>query len=209
MNTEASDGLVIFLHGVGGSGRDMLGLAEGWRPSLGGVSFAAPDGPLGFDRGPGRQWFSISGVTDENRPGRIAAARDAFDVTVRTELARHGFADRLDRVVLAGFSQGAMLALDAVMSGRWPVAGAISFSGRLASPTPLHPSLSTKVLLLGGSADAIVPPVETERAAELMRSMGMDVRRHVFQGLGHSVSAEEADLARDFAVTVLKPDRDA
>lgn len=187
----------------------MLALAESWRSSLAGVSFAAPDGPLGFDRGPGRQWFSISGVTDENRPGRIAAARDAFDTTLRAEVNRHGFADRLNRVMLVGFSQGAMLALDAVMSGRWPVAGAISFSGRLASPAPLHPSSSTKVLLLHGSTDAIVPAVETDRAAELMRSLGMDVRSRVFPGLGHSISAEGANLALNFAASVLRTDHDA
>ena len=47
-----ADALVILLHGVGGDGQNMLGLAEAWRPSLESIAFTAPDGPFAFDHGP-------------------------------------------------------------------------------------------------------------------------------------------------------------
>lgn len=203
--STSPDGLVVLLHGVGSNGRDMLGLAEAWRPSLPNVAFVAPDGPFAFDQGAGRQWFSIAGVTPEDRPARIAAARSAFDEVLSSELDRSGFGDRLDRVVLVGFSQGSMMVLDAIASGRWPVAAAVSISGRLASPTPYSPSTATKILLLHGSADPIVPSAETTRAEEVLRAEGLDVTSRIFPGLGHTVSAEGATLTRDFITAALKP----
>jgi len=203
--STSPDGLVVLLHGVGSNGRDMLDLAEAWRPSLPNVSFVAPDGPFAFDQGPGRQWFSIAGVVPENRPARIAAARSAFDEVLSSELDRCGFGDRLDRVVLVGFSQGSMMVLDAIASGRWPVAAAVSISGRLASPTPYSPSVATKILLLHGSADPVVPSGETTRAEEVLRAEGLDVTSRIFPGLGHTVSAEGATIARGFISAALKP----
>ncbi|PZO79267.1 MAG: phospholipase [Mesorhizobium amorphae] len=205
-SSPSAHGLVVLLHGVGSNGEDMLSLARSWRSSLPDVRFAALDAPFAFDQGgTGCQWFSVAGISPENRPARIAAARPAFDAVMGAELARLGFTDRLDRVVLVGFSQGAMMALDAAASGRWPVAGVVAISGRLASPPPLSPSAGAKVLLLHGSADPVVPSWETARAEAILQAEGFDVRSRIFPGLGHTVSAEGAALTRDFIATVLAP----
>ncbi|MGF9764617.1 dienelactone hydrolase family protein [Microvirga sp. 0TCS3.31] len=199
MHTRSNpDALVIFLHGVGSNGQDMMALADTWRPSLPGIAFAAPDAPFAFEHGPGRQWFSIAGVTDQNRPQRIAAARPAFDQVIRMELERHGFVDRLDRVVLVGFSQGSMMLLDAVVSGRWPVAAGVAFAGRLASPPPFEPAHGTRLLLLHGSADGVVPAMEMSQAHAALHAYGLDVDSRLFPGLGHTISPEGAALARAF-----------
>lgn len=71
-----SEGLVVFLHGVGSSGAMFAALAEQWAEQKPGLTLVAPDAPFAFDRGgPGRQWFSVSGVTPANRAGRIVQAR--------------------------------------------------------------------------------------------------------------------------------------
>jgi phospholipase/carboxylesterase len=198
-----ANALVILLHGVGSDGQNMMALADAWRPSLSGAAFAAPDGPFAFEHGPGRQWFSIAGVTDENRPTRIAAARPAFDQVIRTQLEQHGFEDHLDRVVLVGFSQGSMMLLDAVVSGRWPVAAGVAFSGRLASPPPFEPSYGTRLLLLHGAADSVVPATEMGQARAALRAYGLDVDCQLFPGLGHTISAEGAAMAQAFIVASL------
>lgn len=204
MNLRARAGaLIILLHGVGSTGQNMMALAEAWRPSLPGTVFAAPDGPVAFEHGPGRQWFSIAGVTDENRPQRIAAARPAFDQVIRTQLERHGFEDRLDHVVLVGFSQGSMMLLDAVVSGRWPVAAGVAFSGRLASPPPFEPSHGTRLLLLHGEADGVVPAGETVQARATLHAYGLDVESRLLPGLGHTISPEGAATAQAFIAASL------
>lgn len=130
--------LVILLHGVGSRGADMAGLQPLLAAALPGAAFAAPDAPEPFSGGgTGRQWFSVAGISDESRPTRVARGRAGFDATLREIIDRHGLAADLDRVALVGFSQGAIMALDAVATERWPVAGVVAFSGRLAGPAPL------------------------------------------------------------------------
>ena len=80
--------LVIFLHGVNANGADLAPLGNLWRGSLPQTYFAAPDAP--FSSGYGYEWFSLDGVTPENRPGRVAAARQAFDKVLRKILSAHG-----------------------------------------------------------------------------------------------------------------------
>ncbi|MDT8870818.1 hypothetical protein RAA17_05855 [Komagataeibacter rhaeticus] len=66
--------------------------------------------------------------------GTDRSCAGGFDDTLQSCISEAGFENRLDRVVLVGFSQGSIMALDAAISGRWPVAGVAAFSGRLASP---------------------------------------------------------------------------
>jgi phospholipase/carboxylesterase len=203
MPNPATDSLVILLHGVGSSGADIAGLADVLAPSLPAATFAAPNGPDPSSFGAGYQWFSVAGVTEENRPGRIVAARTAFDATINAIIAERGFADRLDRVAFVGFSQGTIMALDAIASGRWPVAGIVGFSGRLASPEPLSPSAGTAVLLVHGDADRVIPMSETQAAEATLTRLGLAVESHILDGVGHTITAEGAALAARFLARLL------
>jgi len=191
--------LVIFLHGVGSNGADLAPLGQAWRALLPETEFASPDAPEPFDRGgSGRQWFSVSGVTEANRPDRIAEAREAFDRVLSGLIAEAGLTDRVDRVALVGFSQGSIMALDALASGRWPVGAVVAFAGRLASPEPITPSTGTRALLLHGGADPIMPVSETASAEARLTDAGVSVERHVFPGVGHSISADGMAVAGSF-----------
>jgi len=191
-------GLVILLHGVGSNGDDLAGLGRHWAAQLPGVSFASPDAPFHFEHGAGYQWFSLAGITAENRPARVADARDAFDRELTSILEQHQMLDRLDRVVLVGFSQGSIMALDTLVSGRWPVAGIVAFSGRLSSPLPYSPALNTPVLLIHGIADGVIPVAESEVAAERLRELGVQVSSDFEPGTGHTISARGAQRAAAF-----------
>ncbi|MCH4091456.1 alpha/beta hydrolase [Acetobacter sp.] len=202
-----SDGLVIFLHGVGSQGASFSPLLTQWRTDLPVVALTAPDAPFPFDLAPnGRQWFSVKGVTEANRAERIVAARQAFDETLRACVTEAGFEDRLDRVALVGFSQGSIMALDAVVSGRWPVAGVVAFSGRLASPAPYTPARQTRILLIHGDADPIMPVQEASKAAEILTSIGMSVTCDILPGVDHTLTASGVAQALSFVKTVLLAD---
>ena len=193
-----SKGLVILLHGVGSSGDDLAGLGDYWAPALPGVSFASPNAPYHFEHGAGWQWFSLSGITPENRPDRVAAARVAFDQQLQAILEQHQMSDSLDKVVLVGFSQGSIMALDALVSGRWPVAGMVAFSGRLSSPQPFAPALNTPVLLLHGMADDVIPVQEGQAAEQRLRAAGVQVTSQFEPGIGHTFSEQGAQRAVEF-----------
>jgi phospholipase/carboxylesterase len=202
-----NDSLVVFLHGVGASGADLARLAEPLSAFLPSTAFVAPDAPARFDGGGlGRQWFSIAGVSLDNRQQRVEQAREAFNRIVSAALAERGFASRLDRVALFGFSQGSMMALDAVASGRWPVAAVVASSGRLpGAADPLSAAAATAVLLLHGEADAMVPAEESRRAATRLKAAGFTVEARFFARLGHSISGEGVEAAGAFLARALRP----
>lgn len=200
---DTADSLIILLHGVGSSGSNMMALADSWREALPRSVFAAPDAPIVFDQGAGRQWFSVSGVTEQSRAQRIEAARPAFDRVIHTEIKKHGFTDRLSRVALVGFSQGSMMLLDAVANGRWPVAAAVAFAGRLATHPPFAPASPTRLLLVHGAADPVVPVSEMERARASLAALGFAIESRLFSNVGHMIAPEAASAAAEFIQTVL------
>src|SRR5690606_8078115 len=83
--------LFILLHGVGGTPQDMQPLAQALRAAFPQAAILAPAGFEPYDgAAAGRQWFSVSGVTDDNRPERVARAMPALVDYVRGAQARFG-----------------------------------------------------------------------------------------------------------------------
>jgi phospholipase/carboxylesterase len=196
------DRLLILLHGVGAHGSSIRWMADhlGLFPS---VAIEAPDAPDRFDQspaGPGRQWFSVTGVTPQNRAVRIAAARDGFDATLRGIVQRHGLTHDLGRVALLGFSQGSIMALDAVATGRWPVGLVLAFSGRLGTPAP-HLPLNMPVLIAHGSADPVIPVAEAATAHQALAGSELVID----QGVGHAPGPLGVAAAARLATTWAQP----
>lgn len=183
-----SKNLVVLLHGVGSRGSDLRGVAERWQQAMPQVSIALPDGPSAFDMGPGFQWFSVSGVTEENRPARILTARQAFDTRLADVFRQQDINPDTDRVILAGFSQGAIMAMDALIRGVYPLAGVVAFSGRLASPLPLQPHEGSAALLIHGKADPVISWQESQKAAEALSAAGVQVELSIEEYVPHTIN---------------------
>jgi phospholipase/carboxylesterase len=186
--------LVIFLHGLRGSGSVMAPFGTSWQKILGATKFVSPDAPFRH-RGGGREWFDVNDQV--LRPDRIAGARQAFDDLVGAIVEREGFENDLDKVAFVGVSQGAIMGLDAVASGRWKVGAVVSFAGLLPLP-PAASARETAVLLLHGGADQRIPATASVAAANQLKSAGFDVTLEVVPGVGHTISSEEAAKALRF-----------
>jgi phospholipase/carboxylesterase len=188
------DHLVIFLHGIGASGAELMPLASSWRSLLPNARFAAPDAPMHHRYG--HQWFSMEGNPLDS--ARIRTAREAFDVLIGDVVRREGFADALDRVAFVGVSQGAIVALDAVASGRWNVGALVSFAG-LLPPEPISAvSKSAQILLVHGKDDRTIPSMASSIAAANLRTAGFKVEVVVEPGVGHTISTTGAQRALAF-----------
>ncbi|MBP2170257.1 phospholipase/carboxylesterase [Erwinia toletana] len=190
--------IVILLHGVGSRGDDLRGVAQLWSQDIPGVIVATPNGPQQFDMGVGYQWFSVNGVTDQSRPARILAARNAFDATLQGILAQHQLSASEDNIMLAGFSQGAIMALDMLVSNRLPLAGVVAFSGRLASPVPYQPADNAALLLVHGQDDPVIGWHESEKAAQQLSALGVAVESAFEAGVPHTITASGARKAAEF-----------
>ncbi|MBB4196903.1 hypothetical protein CCR94_10410 [Rhodoblastus sphagnicola] len=180
--------LIILLHGVHADGANLLPLKDFLLAELAGVDVVAPDAP--FPTPLGFQWFSLDGVTPENRPGRIVAARAAFDALLKPLIAGR-------KTALFGFSQGGMMALDLLVTGRWPVAAVAGFSTRLASPPPFTP-VRAPALLVHGDDDSVIPASEGVEAGAALRALGLSVETHVLPGVDHCITPEGMRLAAEF-----------
>jgi phospholipase/carboxylesterase len=190
----ASRSLVVFLHGIGASGAQLMPLASSWRAGLPDTRFVAPDAP--FAQRYGHEWFSVDGA--QLQPGRIQAIREAFDKVIGDVVIREGFEDAHDRIALVGVSQGAIVALDAVASGRWKVGALVSFAG-LLPPTPVSSkSNDTAILLVHGKDDRTIPSMASSLAAAQLRTAGFKVEVNIEPGVGHTISTSGAQKAFAF-----------
>ncbi|HAU5565293.1 TPA: phospholipase [Serratia fonticola] len=196
--------LVIFLHGVGSNGDDLAGLGQHWASLLPDVAFASPNAPYPFEHAMGYQWFSLTGITPENRPARVLQARAAFDETLQQLMAQHGMADAWDKVILVGFSQGSIMALDALASGRYPLAGVVAFSGRLSFEGALTPNPQTPALLIHGKVDDVIPFSESESAVARLQAAGVTVEARYEAATGHTISSQGAMQAAAFIAQCLQ-----
>ncbi len=158
--------LLLLFHGVGSSAEDLAPLGQALaarRPRAWVVSVRSPHRS---DFGQGWQWFSVQGVTEANRPGRVAAAMAAFRQVVNSWQARSGVSAA--RTTLIGFSQGAIMALESTQHPGSAVASrVIAIAGRFAQRPQVAPA-GTLVNLMHGQEDSVMPV--GSRLADPLRS---------------------------------------
>jgi phospholipase/carboxylesterase len=185
--TGSPELMYLLFHGVGATAAHMAPLAEvlaAEYPQAAVLCLDAPDACDAVPGATGRQWFSVAGVDEANRPQRVAAALPGFIAQVRSLQAR--FAIGWERTALAGFSQGAIMALEAVQAEPHLAGRVLAFGGRHAR-APVHAPHDTTVHLLHGLADRVVPPGPVIDAAERLVALGGDVTADVLPGIGHEL----------------------
>ena len=193
--------LIILLHGVGHTPAAMAPLAERIASRLPDATIAAPPAACPYDLAErGHQWFSVDGITEENRPARIRAALPAFVETVRSLQRAHG-ATPAD-TVLAGFSQGAIMAL-AACTDTWLARHVVAIAGRFA-PLPDAWELRTKVSLVHGTMDGTVPADHSRRAAACLAGLGADVHLDLVPRGVHMLAPAIVDAAIEAVMRPLR-----
>ncbi|PRZ47917.1 alpha/beta hydrolase [Tritonibacter scottomollicae] len=194
---------VVFLHGYGANGADLLGLADPLAEHLPDTLFVAPDAPEACAGAPmGFQWFPIpwiDGSSEEESMRGMSAAVDDLNAFLDAFMVDEDLLP--EQVVLLGFSQGTMMALHVAPRREDPVAGIVAFSGRLLSPDTFSDEVVSRmpVLLVHGDEDDVVPPQSLPQAAEALQEAGFqDVFAHVMKGTGHGIAPDGLSVALAF-----------
>ena len=124
---------MIFCHGYGSNGDDLIGLAPMLAKALPNTAFASPDAPQAVPGYPsGFQWFPISQLDPALMASGVRQAAGALDRFIDAELRRHELPARA--CALVGFSQGTMMALHVGLRRPEPLAAIVGFSGLLTRP---------------------------------------------------------------------------
>ena len=200
--TGKATSVVVFVHGYGADGGDLLGLADPLAPHLPGTAFHAPDAPERCSGNPfGFQWFPIpwlDGSSEAEAAAGLQAAADDLNAYLDEVLAHEGVTP--DRLALVGFSQGTMMSLHIAPRRDDAIAGVVAFSGRLLRPEALASEARVKppVLLLHGDADPVVPFADMELAGDALVSAGFEVYGHVMKGTGHGIAPDGLSVALQF-----------
>ncbi len=190
-----ADALVLVLHGVGSSAAAMRDICGTLAEALPAAHVVALSGPAPFDGGAGRQWFSIAGVTDENRVQRVETALPHLEALIDVEAA-HASVGR-ERIALVGFSQGAMMALHHAVTSPRPVGAVSSVAGRLVGRIRQGRRDRPDVLLSHGAADAVIPLFHTNDGADRLTAVGFRVCTQLVPHLGHAVAPVQVALVID------------
>ncbi|MBY6200420.1 prolyl oligopeptidase family serine peptidase [Maritalea mobilis] len=195
--------LVIFLHGYGADGKDLLGLADPLAPHMPDTVFVAPDAPERSVMNPmGFQWFPIpwiDGSSEEQAAEGMARAVEDLNAFLDTLMAEEGIAP--EQVALVGFSQGTMMSLHVAPRRPARFAGVVGFSGRLLEPEALAKETVARppVLLIHGDQDDVVPPQSLPEAAEALQKAGWDeVYAHIMKGTAHGIAPDGLSVALAF-----------
>lgn len=186
--------LFLLFHGVGQDASAMTPLAQRLAaeyPQAAIVCLNAPD-PFDGASGRGGQWFSAVGLTEARRVDRVAAAMPRFVAVVRA--VQQQFHMGWERTALAGFSQGAVMSLEAVQAEPALAGRVLAFAGRHASP-PTHAPHDTTVHLFHGMADTVIPPGPAIDSAERLVALGGDVTADVLPHIGHELHPALMDKA--------------
>ncbi len=195
--------IVVFLHGYGANGADLLGLADPLGEHLPDTLFVAPDAPETIPMMPtGYQWFPIpwiDGSSEEEAHRGLQAAAADLDAFLDALMVDEDVLP--EQVVLFGFSQGTMMALHVAPRREDAVAGIVGFSGRLLQPELLEDATVSRppVLLVHGDADDVVPPQSLPEAAQALQSAGWkEVYAHVMKGTAHGIAPDGLSVALAF-----------
>jgi phospholipase/carboxylesterase len=196
--------LVVFLHGYGADGNDLIGLGREWAPALPHTAFVSPHAPEPCAGAPmGRQWFALTMRDPQEFARGVQRARPEFDAFLDAELERHGLDEAA--TALVGFSQGTMLALHAGPQRRRRLAGILGYSGLLADPDALGSGQIQRppILLIHGDRDDLIPVQALFGAAQGLAAAEIPVEWHVSEGIPHGIGPDGLQLGLAFLKRVL------
>jgi phospholipase/carboxylesterase len=193
--------LVVFLHGYGADGADLINLGRQWRALMPEAAFVSPHA---HERSPvspmGRQWFALSNRPPDDPTGLserwngAVKARGVIDAFLDAELKRLGLDE--SRLALVGFSQGAMMALHVGLRRPQAPAAILGYSGLLIGSERLAEATARDrrgqpppILLAHGDQDPMIPFEAMFMAAEALAGASIPTQWHLSLGIGHGIDA--------------------
>jgi phospholipase/carboxylesterase len=181
----AVEQLILLLHGGTSNGAAMAPLAQALRAEFPQAALLAPDAPLPAPGGPGlREWFVARDLCDDNRHERVGAALPPLLDWVRDTQRRLGAGPAA--TAIAGFSQGAILALETALADDGLAGRVLSFGGRFVS-LPAQAPRHTTVHLFHGGADLTVEAAHSRDALQMLASLKGDATLDIAEGVGHVI----------------------
>jgi len=202
--------LVVFLHGYGADGNDLIEIGRAWAGLLPDAAFISPHAPRPCGQAPmGREWFPLTFRDPDERWTGVNAAAPQLNAFLDAELTRRNLPN--SALALVGFSQGTMMALHVGLRRAESPAAIVGYSGMLVIPEEIDPDKFAgeivnrpPVLLVHGDQDQLIPVEALMHAAQGLAALEVPVEWHISPGVAHGIDQEGLRqggefLARRFA----------
>ncbi len=196
--------LLLLFHGVGDNPVAMGEIGSWFAPLFPDALVVSVGGAEPSGNPSGRQWFSVQGITEDNRQARVNAIMPTrsrvnaimptFIETVRYWQKQSGVG--ANATALIGFSQGAIMALESIKAEPGLASRVIAFNGRYAS-LPETASTATTIHLIHGGEDPVIDLAHAVAAQKALISAGGDVTLDIVEDLGHAIDNRSMQLALD------------
>jgi phospholipase/carboxylesterase len=188
--------LVVFLHGYGADGNDLIDIGRAWGTLLPDAAFVSPHAPRPCGQAPtGREWFPLTFRDPSERWTGVNSAAPVLNAFLDAELERHKLPP--SALSLVGFSQGTMMSLHVGLRRPTAPAAIVGYSGMLAMPEQGDPNqFATEitsrppVLLVHGDQDPLIPVEALFLAAQSLAALEVPTEWHISPGVGHGIDQE-------------------
>jgi phospholipase/carboxylesterase len=203
--------LVVFLHGYGADGNDLIDIGRAWQQILPDAAFVSPHAPEPCGQAPvGRQWFALTFRDPDERWLGVNKAAPTLERFLDAELGRRGLPP--SALALVGFSQGTMMSLHVGLRRAIAPAAIVGYSGMLVLPKDGPPqSVANEiksrppVLLAHGDQDELIPPQALFHAAQGLAQLKVPVEWHLSPGIGHGIDGEGLRHGSEFLARRFRP----
>jgi phospholipase/carboxylesterase len=188
--------LVVFLHGYGADGNDLIDIGRAWQGLLPDAAFVSPHAPNPCGQAStGREWFPLTMRDPSERWSGVNAAAPALNSFLDAELQRRKLP--ASALALVGFSQGTMMSLHAGLRRATAPIAIVGYSGMLVVPEDAEPGkfaaeihCKPPVLLIHGDQDPLIPVQALFQAAQELAALDVPVQWHISPGVGHGIDQE-------------------
>ena len=193
--------LVILLHGIGADAFDLIPLAKYWSSTLKKTKFFSLHAPYPCKLAPfGRQWFDLEDRDQTRILKEIELVKPMIITFLKKKLKDYNL--QYKDLILVGFSQGTMVALNLTLTMKEEVKGVLGYSGGviLTKSGKIEIISKPNICLVHGKNDEVVPKKMMETTKIILKDNNIDVDTHLIENLGHSIDQKGLEIGQNFLV---------
>jgi phospholipase/carboxylesterase len=191
--------LIVFCHGYGADGKDLINIGNYWQRFLPDFYFTSPNAPNVCSVNPsGFEWFNLMNPDIKNVDLELESS--VLQLTKFIDAKLKDLSLDYSKLFLVGFSQGTMMSLHYALTNPNKIAGVIGYSGKIYDPSILEDNIKSRppIFLMHGDSDNIVPLEDMMEAKNFLTKNKVDLKTKIFKGCGHSIPTQGLSLGLEF-----------